>query len=77
MCTGQRKKTHSAQWCLPHLLCFPLDRLFFVHTSAVKVPVEGSISILPQRFHPQAVCIQALMGGGDITFLKSCVGLHF
>lgn len=40
---------------LPALVCVPLDRLLFVHTSAIEVPVEGSISILPQWFNSQAI----------------------
>lgn len=52
---------------LPNPLCFPIDWLFFVHTSAIKVPVEGSISILPQRFNPQAICIKSLLGVGVKT----------
>lgn len=40
---------------LPILLCIPLYGLFFVHTSAIEVPVEGSISILPQWLNSQAV----------------------
>lgn len=49
---------------LPVFSYFLCHWLFFVHASAVKVPVEGSISILPQGFHPQAVCIQALEVAG-------------
>lgn len=48
---GQKsKETH-----LPALVCVPLDRLLFVHTCAIEVPVEGSISILPQWFNSQAI----------------------
>lgn len=45
---------------LPALVCAPLDRLLFVHTSAIEVPVEGSISILPQWLNSQAIWIQPL-----------------
>lgn len=55
--SGQKsKETH-----LPVLVCIPLDRLLFVHTSAIEVPVEGSISILPQWFNSQAIWIQSLV----------------
>lgn len=50
----QSKETH-----LPVLVC--VDRLLFVHTSAIEVPVEGSISILPQWFNSEAIWIQSLV----------------
>lgn len=75
-CSSQSTQTELVTWQylfvdyaenrghLPALLCFSLDPLLFVHTSTIEVPVEGSISILAQRFHPEAVWIQSLMVGG-------------
>lgn len=67
-----REQIHrDVTWYLPDFLCFPLDWLFFVHTSAIKIPVEGSIPILPKGFHPQTICIQSLKGGvGTLHFLN-------
>lgn len=54
---GQQSKKKKKKTHLPVLVCIPLARLLFVHTSAIEVPVEGSISVLPQWFNSQAVWI--------------------